>query len=121
MLAGCSGGGDEEAAPATTATQTVTVRETAPTAATAPAPDRAGSLAEAVRRVLPSVVTVRTTSFGGGEGEASGVILQRDGLILTNNHVVEGTTGVSVAFNDDVHTTPLDGDVIGTAPERTWP
>ncbi len=71
LLAGCSGGEDEASAPATTATQTVTVQETAPVA-TAPAPDRAGSLAEAVQRVLPSVVSVQTSSFGGGEGEASG-------------------------------------------------
>ena len=116
LLAGCSGG-DEESTPATTATQTVTVRESTP-AETAPAPDRAGSLADAVRRVLPSVVNVQTKSFGGGEGEASGVVLQRDGLILTNNHVVEGSTGISIVFNDDVHTKPLDGTVIGTAPER---
>ena len=46
------------------------------------------------------------------------MILQRDGLILTNNHVVEGTTGITVSFNDDKHTTPLKGTVIGTAPER---
>ena len=119
LLAGCSGGDDEESTPASTATQTVTVQqtETAP-AETAPDPDRAGSLAEAVQRVLPSVVNVQTSSFGGGEGEASGVILRSDGLILTNNHVVEGTTGVSVSFNDGVHKTPLDGTVIGTAPER---
>ncbi|HWL32823.1 MAG TPA: trypsin-like peptidase domain-containing protein [Gaiellaceae bacterium] len=116
LLAGCNGG-DEESTPATTATQTVTVRESTP-AETAPAPDRAGSLSEAVRRVLPSVVNVQTTSFGGGKGEASGVILQRDGLILTNNHVVEGSTGISISFNDDLHTKPLDGTVIGTAPER---
>jgi S1-C subfamily serine protease len=116
LLGGCNGG-DEESTPATTATQTVTVRESTP-AETAPAPDRIGSLSAAVERVLPSVVNVQTTSFGGGEGEASGVILQRDGLILTNNHVVEGTTGISISFNDDKHTTPLAGTVIGTAPER---
>ena len=71
-----------------------------------------------MNRVLPSVVNVRTSSFGGGKGEASGVILRRDGLILTNNHVVEGTTDVSVAFNDNIHKTPLPATVIGTAPER---
>ena len=44
LLAGCNGGGDDESAPpATTATQTVTVRESTPTG-TAAAPDRAGSL-----------------------------------------------------------------------------
>jgi len=118
LLAGCNGGGeDEEAAPGTTATRTVTVQETAP-AGTTPAPDRTGTLADAVERVLPSVVTVRTSSFGGGEGEATGVVLRRDGLILTNNHVVEGTTGVTISFNDEIHTTPLEADVIGTAPER---
>ena len=46
------------------------------------------------------------------------MILRSDGLILTNNHVVEGTTGVSVSFNDDVHKAPLRATVIGTAPER---
>ena len=118
LLAGCSGG-DDESTPATTATQTVTVRESTPTeTSAAPTPDRAGSLAEAVHRVLPSVVTVRTTSFGGGKGEASGVILRPDGLILTNNHVVEGTTGITISFNDEAHTKPLKGTVIGTAPER---
>jgi S1-C subfamily serine protease len=115
LLAGCDGGDDKEAAappPPTTPPPTAT--------ATPPAapPDRSGSLADAVARVLPSLVNVQTTSFGGGKGEASGVILQRDGLILTNNHVVEGTTGISISFNDGKHTKLLKGTVIGTAPER---
>jgi len=118
LLAGCNGG-DDDSTPATTATTTVTVSESTPTeTSAAPAPDRAGSLAAAVERVLPSVVTVRTNSFGGGKGEATGVILQRDGLILTNNHVVEGTTGITISFNDEAHTKQLEGTVIGTAPER---
>jgi putative serine protease PepD len=77
-----------------------------------------GSLADVVERVLPSVVNVRTKSFGGGEGDGSGVVLDRAGIILTNNHVIEGTTSVTVVFNDDLHTRPLAGTVIGTSPER---
>ena len=85
---------------------------------TEPVAAASGSLADVVERVLPSVVNVRTKSFGGGEGDGSGVVLDRDGIILTNNHVIEGTTSVTVVFNDDLHTRPLPGTVIGTSPER---
>ena len=99
--------------------RTVTVEEPAPaTQGDIPDPDAAGSLAAAVDRVLPYVVSVRTTSFGGGEGEASGVVVDRAGLIVTNNHVVEGSTSVSVSFNDERHRSPLAGTIVGTAPER---
>ena len=115
-LAGCSGGDEESTPPVSTATRTVTVSEPA---VTQTAPDAAtGSLADVVARVLPSVVNVRTKSFGGGEGDGSGVVLDRDGIIVTNNHVVEGTTSVTVVFNDDLHTSPLAGTVLGTSPER---
>ncbi len=110
-LAGCSGDEDQDATPTTTAVRTQTVTEP-------PEDVRAGSLADAVERVLPSVVNVRTRSFGGGAGEGSGVVLDRRGIIVTNNHVVEGTTSVSVVFNDELHRRPLAGTVIGTAPER---
>jgi S1-C subfamily serine protease len=110
-LAGCNGDGDKDATPTTTATRTVTVTE--------PPPDvSSGSLSDAVERVLPSVVNVRTTSFGGGEADGSGVVLDRRGIIVTNNHVVEGTTSVTVVFNDELHRRPLAGTVIGTAPEH---
>ncbi len=49
--------------------------------------------------MLPSVVSVLATSDSSG-GEGSGVILTKDGLILTNNHVVEGATALTVRFND---------------------
>jgi S1-C subfamily serine protease len=115
VLAGCSGS-DDETAPVSTATQTVTVSETTHAETT---PDAAGGqLADVVERVLPSVVNVRTTSFGGGEGDGSGVVLDRAGIIVTNNHVVEGTTSVTVVFNDERHTRPLPGTVLGTSPER---
>ncbi len=110
----CSLGGDEEAAPAgPTTTETVTVT----TVESVEAPGPGTSVADMVERVLPSVVNVRTTSFGGGSGEGSGVVLDREGIIVTNNHVVEGTTRVNVAFNDASRRT-LRGEVIGVAPER---
>ena len=115
LLAGCSGGGDEEATPARTVTTTV---RTEATELPAVAPATQGSIAAAVARVLPSVVNVQTSSFGGGEGGGSGVIFDRNGLILTNNHVVEGTTSVTVSFNDDRHTEALPAEVVGTEPER---
>ena len=111
---GCSLDGDEETQPPGTAPATVTVT-TVETAASAPAAET--SIADMVERVLPSVVNVRTTSFGGGSGEGSGVVLARSGIIVTNNHVVEGTTRVNVAFNDGSRRT-LRGEVIGVAPER---
>jgi S1-C subfamily serine protease len=120
LLAGCSGGDEEPTAVSTatqTATQTVTVSEPVGTE-TAPVDAATGSLADVVEQVLPSVVNVRTKSFGGGEGDGSGVVFERGGIIITNNHVVEGTTSVSVVFNDERHPRPLAGTVIGTAPER---
>lgn len=114
--AGCSlGGGDEETATSTAPARTVTVTHVESTAAEAP---RSGSLADMVERVLPSVVNVRTITFGGASGEGSGVVLDRAGIIVTNNHVVEGTTRVNVAFQDGRRPRLLRGDVIGVAPER---
>jgi serine protease Do len=57
--------------------------------------------------------------FGGpqqprrGGGAGSGVIVTRDGYILTNNHVVEGATEVKVTLNDRRE---FPAKVIGTDP-----
>ncbi|HEY3260281.1 MAG TPA: trypsin-like peptidase domain-containing protein, partial [Pseudonocardiaceae bacterium] len=62
----------------------------------------AGSAEQVAAKVLPTVVQIRV-SGRTSTGEASGVILSADGLILTNNHVVEGAANggqLTVVFND---------------------
>jgi serine protease Do len=64
-------------------------------------------VARVASQVGPSVVQVnveatQNTPFGprSEEGVGSGVIYRNDGYIITNNHVVEGASEVSVAFAD---------------------
>jgi S1-C subfamily serine protease len=118
VLAGCSGGGDDEAAPTLTRPPEPTVSAPTVTTPLPPPPVASGSIAAAVTRVLASVVSVQTSSFGGGEGGGSGVIFDRSGLILTNNHVVEGTTSVRVSFNDGRENATVPAEVVGTEPSR---
>ncbi len=47
------------------------------------------------------------------EGRGSGVIIDRDGYILTNNHVVEGAENVKVKLSDDRE---FDAEIVGTDP-----
>ena len=54
------------------------------------------------QRVLPSLVQLRVEG-GGGAGEGSGIVLGADGLLLTNNHVVESAANggrVVAVFQD---------------------
>lgn len=61
-------------------------------------------------KCLPSVVSISTeTQEGGGVG--SGVILDGDGNILTNYHVIEGATAISVTVND---ATSYEAEVVGS-------
>ena len=67
------------------------------------------SIPDIVAAIEPSVVSVLRTD--GGEG--SGVIWSGDGVIVTNNHVVEGVTEVVVAFADGQR---VAGEVMATDP-----
>lgn len=49
----------------------------------------AGSVQAVAAKVLPSVVSI-AVRVGNQEGEGSGVVLDADGTIMTNNHVVAG-------------------------------
>lgn len=53
-----------------------------------------------VDAVSPAVVHVQVESGRGRPGTGSGVIVSPDGLILTNNHVVEGAITIRLIFAD---------------------
>lgn len=60
-------------------------------------------------KALPSVVTVYCT-FADGSGMGSGVVYDRDGNIITNNHVIEDAESVSVTLNGQSY----PAEVVGT-------
>src|SRR4051812_12162760 len=118
----------------------IEVRESTP--ATAPLPaamPRALSFSEAARKATPSVVNISATrqvrrrnpmlddpAFQKFFGErfnlppetqlslGSGVIVSREGYILTNDHVVEGVTDIQVTLADG---RTVSGKIVGTDPD----
>ncbi len=88
------------------------------------------AIADAAARVEPSVVTINTeyrpqsqytdTPYGYDQspavvprGTGSGVILTSDGVIVTNNHVVQNSTKINVTLQDGRE---MEGRVIGADP-----
>ncbi|MEO3875763.1 trypsin-like peptidase domain-containing protein [Nonomuraea sp. B12E4] len=92
------GGGVVGAAVATSFQPRPVVTASAPSPAFKAASDQL-TVAEVAAKVQPSVVMIQ-----GQTGEGSGVVLSQDGLILTNNHVVEGAEQgggqMTVKFSD---------------------
>jgi putative serine protease PepD len=72
------------------------------------------SLAAAVAKVLPSVVTIRATG-GGGTSLGSGFIVSANGYVITNDHVIEGASGNPTVTFSDSSTVPAT--LVGTEPE----
>jgi serine protease Do len=83
------------------------------------------SFAPIAKHADPSVVTVVThgeklepTVFGRvrreTKGLGSGFIVDRDGVILTNNHVIEGADTINVKLSDD---TIYPANVVGRDPQ----
>jgi len=86
------------------------------------------SLIALTRKVSPAVVQVIVTVYGPPEGGdrngraavivrehaiGSGVILDPDGYIVTNAHVVQGARRIRVALPDPVGTSPFDVPAAG--------
>lgn len=79
------------------------------------------NISNVVDKVGPSVVSIVTTSrastyYGAGEqqGAGTGIIVSKNGYILTNKHVVDGANKVQVILSDG--TTYENVQVLGTDP-----
>ena len=85
---------------------------------------RESSVVRAVKVASPSVVAITTEvatqnpfswmSTGTSSSEGSGVVIDSQGIVLTNAHVVEGAVGIEATFSDD---RSFEAEVIGLAPE----
>jgi S1-C subfamily serine protease len=65
------------------------------------------------RDVSPGVVYIASTT-SQGQASGSGWVYSSDGTIVTNDHVVEGASKVSVRFTENGD--PIDAQVVGTDP-----
>ena len=68
------------------------------------------AITEAVETTAPTVVTV-IGELSGRPVSGSGVVISTQGYVLTNNHVVEGTSRVSVILADGAE---LTAEIVGT-------
>ena len=85
-------------------------------AASAGLPAASGNLAappvgEIYAKASRAVVSVQVRGGGGG-GSGTGFLIDRDGTLVTNAHVVDGADTVRVSFDDDGQAIP--GRVVGT-------
>jgi putative serine protease PepD len=101
---------DSDTAPVT-ATRSTTTPSTSLQAGTTPTVPANGSepIADVAAAVSPAVVQIRV----GNGGLGSGTIYDAQGYILTNNHVVSGSSTVQVILADG---SSYDGRVLGADP-----
>ncbi|WP_367043443.1 trypsin-like peptidase domain-containing protein [Streptomyces sp. Je 1-332] len=69
-----------------------------------------GTVSGVAEAVSPSIVEISAQS-GSGEATGSGVIITKDGEIITNNHVISGASSVKVTTNDGK---TYNAEVVGT-------
>ncbi|MBN2114230.1 MAG: trypsin-like peptidase domain-containing protein [Acidimicrobiia bacterium] len=109
VLAGCGGGSVFDAATTTTAPSSTTLLEATSTAAVSPSSGVVlYDVSELVKEVRPGVVAVTETGVTYDmfrrrvetEGQGTGIVIDDQGHILTNYHVISGAESVSVYAED---------------------
>ena len=109
VVLGAGGGVAAYAVASDTATQTV-VRQVTVTDSQPAANDSALSVSALYDRVHQGVVTIKV-STPEGQALGSGFVIDREGHIVTNDHVVDGATSISVEFADG---STHDAELVGT-------
>lgn len=104
-------------ASAATPTPTVIVPASLPQTQPASAADQQGAALSEYERIINQVYerninAVVNLSYGGGTG--SGFVIDRDGHVVTNNHVVENMPEINITFADGSR---ANGELLGTFPE----
>ena len=98
----CSRGSGTATVPRAAATASATGADTGAIHSTAGA--SAVDFSALYEQVRPSIVEIDTSSTGRRrrqvQGQGSGIVLDASGDILTNDHVVDGATTVTVVFQD---------------------
>jgi putative serine protease PepD len=86
-----------------------------PAAPGAVAPDaRSRAVRQIYANASPSVVSVAVRESGGASASGTGFVIDSNGTIVTNAHVVEGATTVQVRFDDSTDGVPAE--VLGRDP-----
>jgi S1-C subfamily serine protease len=72
--------------------------------------DTVTAIYDAASPAVVEIITSEGNGFWSSQGEGSGIIIDTQGNILTNNHVVSGATNVQVVISGNT----VDGAVLGT-------
>ncbi|WP_432501223.1 S1C family serine protease [Kineococcus arenarius] len=110
-IAGCTDSGEPAASSGTSAAATSASSSPGGSADGSPAQTLQESYQQVISDVLPSVVEIRTSS-----GLGSGVVLDEDGNIVTNAHVVGSATEFEVQFANSATSYPAT--LVGTYPQN---
>lgn len=118
LASGCTYAATQDHSAATTTVGTSSAHQVADARPVVQADPKAPDWAAVAKAVSPSVVAISLSSPRGRAGEGSGVIIDTEGRIITNNHVVTagGTaTGLTLKVTlDDKRT--FDAEIVGTDP-----